>query len=71
MEKILRKEDVRIYCKHCKKEVENIWICKLDSIIGIRYALLCTGCQKLFGIYSSNDFIKMTDILNDLQYQLN
>lgn len=58
MEKILRKEEVRIYCEHCKKEVENVWVCKMDSIIGTRYALLCTDCQKLIGIYSSFNLLK-------------
>jgi len=58
MKKILQKENARIYCKHCKKEVENVWICKMDSIIGTRYALLCTVCQKLIGIYSSIDLIE-------------
>jgi hypothetical protein len=58
MEKILRKEDVKIYCKHCKNEFEKVWICKMDSIIGTRYALFCTSCQKLMGIYYSKDLIK-------------
>jgi hypothetical protein len=55
MLKILQRIKYKTYCKHCKKEFENLWICKMDSIIGIRYALLCTGCQKLIGIYSSKD----------------
>ena len=58
MVKILQRVKVKTYCKHCKKEFENVWICKMDSIIGIRYALLCAGCQKLIGIYSSKDFNK-------------
>jgi len=75
MEKILRKEKVRIYCEHCKKEVENVWVCKMDSIIGTRYALLCTVCQRLIGIYSLKDIIEpMIDsdtFFNELQIQLN
>jgi hypothetical protein len=58
MEKILKKENVRVYCEHCEKEIENVWICKLDSIIGTRYALMCTCCQKLIRIYCSSDFKK-------------
>jgi hypothetical protein len=58
MEKILQKENVKIYCEHCKREFENVWICKMNSIIGTRYALLCTDCQKLIGIYSLKDFIE-------------
>jgi hypothetical protein len=75
MEKILRKENLKVYCKHCTEEVENVWICKLDSIIGTRYAVLCTDCQKLIGIYSSIDIIeqinKSDDFFNELQIQFN
>ena len=70
MEKILRKEKVRIYCEHCKKEVENVWICKMNSIVGTRYALLCTGCQKLIGVYPSIDFIGTNDYSNNFLDEL-
>ena len=56
MEKILQKENVRIYCIHCKKEIEIVWVCKMDSIIGMRYALICSKCQRLIEIYSLTDF---------------
>ena len=75
MEKILRKEKVRIYCEHCKKEVDHVWVCKMDSIIGTRYALLCTNCQELIGIYSYMDFIEpmivFDTFFNELQISLN
>ena len=75
MEKILQKENVKVYCEHCKKEIENVWVCKMDTIIGTRYALLCTDCQKLIGIYSSIDIIERINIsdnfFNELQIQLN
>ena len=75
MEKILKKENVKVYCEHCKKEIENVWVCKMDTIIGTRYALLCTDCQKLIGIYSSIDIIERINIsdnfFNELQIQLN
>lgn len=58
MVKTLQLYKIKSFCEHCKKEFENVWICKMDSIIGIRYALLCAGCQKLIGIYSSKDFNK-------------
>jgi hypothetical protein len=64
MEKILRKNNVKTYCEHCEREFENVWICKMESIIGTRYALLCTGCQRLKGIYSSLDFIERMNISN-------
>jgi hypothetical protein len=58
MEKILQKNRIKTYCVHCEKEFKNVWICEMNSIIGTRYALLCTGCQKLMGIYYSKDFIE-------------
>ncbi len=56
MEKILQRIKQKCLCRNCENEIEHLWICKMDSIIGIRYALLCTGCQKLIGIYSLPDF---------------
>ena len=75
MEKILEKNSVKTYCVHCEKEFEEVWICEMDSIMGTRYALLCTGCQKLIGIYSSIDSIKPIEthniIFNELHNSLN
>jgi hypothetical protein len=75
MEKILHKENVKIYCKHCEKEFGDVWICKMNSIIGTRYVMLCTGCQKLIEIYSSNNFIEPVIspniIFDELQNSLN
>jgi hypothetical protein len=56
MEKNLKKIKQKTYCKNCEMEIEQLWICKMDSIIGIRYALLCSACQTLIGIYCSIDF---------------
>ena len=75
MEKMLQKNRVKTYCVHCEKEFESVWICKMDSIIGTRYALLCTGCQKLMGIYYSKDLIASAIspniIFDQLQNSLN
>ena len=68
MEKILKRLKVKAYCKNCKREFENVWICKMESIIGTRYAMLCTGCQKLMGIYSSIDYnnsVKTQNIISN------
>ena len=40
----------------------------MESIIGTRYAILCTGCQKLIGIYSSIDYnnsVKTQNIISN------
>ena len=67
--KILKKTNVRIFCENCKKGVEGVWNCKLDSIIGTRYAVLFTGCQKLMGnlsIKDYNEFIKSSSVFSQL-----
>jgi transcription elongation factor Elf1 len=50
MTKILQKEPVKINCPQCKLETKDIWICQMDSVIGMRYAYLCGNCEKLMGI---------------------
>ncbi len=68
MEKILKRLKEKAYCKNCKREFENVWICKMESIIGIKYVMLCTGCQKLIGIYSSIDYnnsVKTQNIISN------
>ncbi len=64
MTKLLEKEEVKIKCPHCTKEVSNVWICKMDSVIGIRYAFLCGGCQKLLKISEQKSYIHSAHSLN-------
>ena len=64
MGKGLQKENIKFYCKHCEKAFENLWICKMNSIIGTRYALFLSDCQKLIEIYSYIDFIEAMIIFN-------
>jgi DNA-directed RNA polymerase subunit RPC12/RpoP len=56
MTKILQKEPIKIKCPHCKQEITEAWICKMNSIVGLRYAYLCSNCQKLLGITPQKDF---------------
>jgi len=53
--KLLQKEAIKVKCPHCKQEITDAWICKMESIIGIRYAYLCSNCQKLIGISSQKN----------------
>ena len=64
MTKLLEKEEVKIKCPHCIKEVSNVWICKMDSVIGIRYAFLCGSCQKLLKISEQKSYSHSTHSLN-------
>lgn len=55
MTKLLQKEMVKLKCPHCTQEIIEAWIFEMDSIIGMRYAYLCSKCQELLGISSIKD----------------
>jgi len=42
--------EIKTICPKCKKNVSDIWVAKLDSVIGIRYAYICSGCKKIIKI---------------------
>jgi DNA-directed RNA polymerase subunit RPC12/RpoP len=50
MTKLLQKEQIKIHCPYCNLETSDVWICEIDSIIGIRYAYICISCEKLLCI---------------------
>lgn len=37
-------------CPICKKSISEIWVAKLDSVIGVRYAYICLECKNLIKI---------------------
>jgi hypothetical protein len=37
------------------QEIQDAWICEMNSIIGLRYAYICSNCEKLLGISSNKD----------------
>jgi DNA-directed RNA polymerase subunit RPC12/RpoP len=53
MTKILQKETIKINCPNCKLEISEAWICEMNSIIGLRFAYICSNCEKLLGILKS------------------
>lgn len=55
MTKMLQKKPIKIKCPHCKQETQDAWICEMDSVIGLRYAYICSNCEKLLGISSQKD----------------
>ncbi len=46
------REKIHAVCPHCSKKIDNAWVFKLDSVIGVRYVYLCEQCQKSLGIFS-------------------
>ncbi|MBT8378993.1 MAG: hypothetical protein KJN64_07175 [Ignavibacteria bacterium] len=55
MTKLLQRKQVKLKCPHCMQEITDTWICEMDSVIGLRYAYICTNCEKLLSISSSKD----------------
>ncbi len=51
MEKIITKELMHAYCNNCSKEIDSVWMCKINSIIGVRYIYFCGECQKPLGVF--------------------
>jgi hypothetical protein len=75
MTKMLQKKPIKTECPHCKQEIQDAWICEMDSVIGLRYAYICSNCEKLLGISSHKDrpvFISSQgrDMKNHLQNEL-
>lgn len=67
MTKLLEKEHIKINCPHCTEKINTAWICKMDSMIGVRYAFLCSNCQKLLGISNSKDYSAIQTISKSIQ----
>lgn len=58
MTKQIQKEEINIYCNHCKTIIESVWVCKIESVIGLRYIYICTNCKSNLGTYHTNNLLK-------------
>lgn len=56
MIKELQKEEIKTTCPHCSKEISFVWVCKIESSVGIRYIYICTNCQKNLGVSHKKGF---------------
>lgn len=50
MTKEIEQIEIQTTCPICNKTISELWIAKLDSVIGIRYAYICTSCKNLIKI---------------------
>ncbi|MFZ2323435.1 MAG: hypothetical protein WAV89_07050 [Ignavibacteriaceae bacterium] len=50
MTKEFERIELNTICPICKKNVSEIWVAKLDSVIGVRYAYICINCKSLIKI---------------------
>ncbi len=52
---------LEIVCPICKKASSEIWVAKLDSVIGVRYAYICVNCKNLIKI-TKEKFLNLNQI---------
>ncbi len=50
MTKNIEQIEISTVCPTCNKSISEIWIARLDSVIGIRYAYICGECKNLLKI---------------------
>lgn len=50
MTKEIEQIEINITCPICTKDISELWVAKLDSVIGVRYAYICINCKNLIKI---------------------
>ncbi|GAB4286938.1 MAG: hypothetical protein Kow0098_02770 [Ignavibacteriaceae bacterium] len=65
MTKEIEKEQVDIECPRCSEKIDIVWVCTIESVIGLRYAYFCSKCQRMLGIFLSKGFT--TEKLNAIR----
>lgn len=70
MIKDIEQIQVSTICPICSKTISDIWIAKLDSVIGIRYAYICTECKNLLKISKERvpEFSNSIDYICSTEY---
>jgi DNA-directed RNA polymerase subunit RPC12/RpoP len=58
MTKQIQKEEIKIRCSHCNTVVDSVWLCKVESVIGLRYIYICSNCKTNLGTYHSRNLLK-------------
>ena len=50
MTKEIEHIEFKTTCPICNKSINELWVAKLDSVIGVRYAYICSECKNLIKI---------------------
>jgi len=50
MTKEIEQIEIKATCPACNKTISELWVAKLDSVIGVRYAYICMDCKNLIKI---------------------
>lgn len=66
MTKEIEQIEVKTVCPICNKAISELWVAKLDSVIGLRYAYICMDCKNLIKI--TKEKYLDTAILNQILF---
>lgn len=55
MTKSIENIKLKIICPECKRVIGEVWKARLDSVIGIRFAYICSVCNKLISLKTENE----------------
>ncbi|MBK7629252.1 MAG: hypothetical protein IPJ23_17530 [Ignavibacteriales bacterium] len=50
MTKEIEQIEFKSICPICDNPFTELWVAKLDSVIGVRYAYICMNCKNLIKI---------------------
>ena len=67
MTKEFEQIEMKTVCPICNKTISELWVAKLDSVIGVRYAYICMDCKNLIKITKEKYFD--TTNLNQILFQ--
>jgi hypothetical protein len=50
--KIRLREDISLapLCPHCGKEIQEIAVRQIESMLGVRFLYFCCACRKVLGL---------------------
>jgi len=63
MTKQIQKQEIKVFCTKCKTVVESVWVCKVESIIGLRYIYFCSNCKSNLGTYHTKNLLEANPAL--------
>lgn len=61
MTKEIEQIEIKTICPICNKTISELWVAKLDSVIGVRYAYICIDCKNLIKI-TKEKFLSTSDL---------
>lgn len=49
-------ESVKPICPHCENEITNVFVSRLQTMLGVRFIFFCGLCKKVLGVTHRKGF---------------